>query len=150
MSAFTLAISCLITSNLSWFMGLTFLCIGSYAILLFTASYLASITSPIRNWVLFWLWLNPFILSGVISPLISSNILCTYRPGELIFQCSIFLSFHTVYGVLKARVLNWFALGNLFNLTQTQCHQLLNTNNDNNALKELSTTEQLNWTEWTS
>ena len=37
------------------------------------------------------LWLHPFILSGVISPLISSSILATYRPGEFIFQCPIFL-----------------------------------------------------------
>ena len=28
-------------------------------------------SSPIHNWVLFLLWLHPFILSGVISPLIS-------------------------------------------------------------------------------
>ena len=50
---------------------------GSYAILLFTASDLASITSHIHSWVLFLLWLHPFILSGVISPLISSSILGT-------------------------------------------------------------------------
>ena len=37
---------------------------GSYAILLFTASDLASITSHIHNWILFLLWLHPFILSG--------------------------------------------------------------------------------------
>ena len=36
----------------------------AYAILLFTASDLASITSHIHNWVLFLLWLHPFILSG--------------------------------------------------------------------------------------
>jgi len=48
---------------------------GSYAILLFTASDLASIISHIHNWVWFLLWLHPFILSGVISPLISSSIL---------------------------------------------------------------------------
>ena len=57
---------------------------GSYAILLFTASDLASITSHIHSWVFFLLWLHPFILSGVISPLISSSILgiclCTYQP----------------------------------------------------------------------
>ena len=31
----------------------------------------------------------------------------TYRPGdgEFIFQCPIFLPFHTVHGVLKARIL---------------------------------------------
>ena len=83
---------------------------GSYAILLFTASYLVSITSPIHSWVLFILWLHPFILSGVISPLISSSILGTYRPGEFIFQCPIFLPFHTVHGVLKAKILKWFAI----------------------------------------
>ena len=34
----------------------------------------------------------------------------TYRPGEFIFQCPIFLPFHTVHGVLKARMLKWFAI----------------------------------------
>ena len=29
----------------------------------------------------------------------------TYRPGEFIFQCHIFFPFHTVHGVLKARIL---------------------------------------------
>ena len=51
-----------------------------------------------------------FILSGVISPLISSSILGTYRPGEFIFQCPVFLPFHTFNGVLKARILKWFAI----------------------------------------
>ena len=90
MSTFTLAISCLTTS----------ICLihgsntpGSCAILLFTASDLASITSHIHNWLLFLLWLHPFILSGVISPLISSSILGTYRPGEFIFQCPIIFAF---------------------------------------------------------
>ena len=40
---------------------------------------------------------------------ISSSILGTYWPGEFIFQCPFFLSFPTVHGVLKARILNWFA-----------------------------------------
>ena len=83
---------------------------GSYAILFFTASDLASITSHIHNWALFLLWLHPFILSEVISPLISNRILGSYRPGKFIFQCSIFLPFHTVHGVLKARILKWFAI----------------------------------------
>ena len=83
---------------------------GSSAILLFTASNLASKAIPIHNWVLFLLWLHPFILSGVISPLISSSILGTYWPREFIFQCPIFLPFHTVHGVLKARILKWFAI----------------------------------------
>ena len=48
---------------------------GFYAILFFIASDFTSITSHIHNWMLFSLWLHPFILSGVISPLISSSIL---------------------------------------------------------------------------
>ena len=40
---------------------------GSNAILLFTASDLASITSHIHSWVLFLLWFHPFILSGNIA-----------------------------------------------------------------------------------
>ena len=83
---------------------------GSYVLVLFTALDLAFITSHIHNWVLFLLWLCLFILSGVISPLISSSILGTYRPGKFIFQCPIFLPFHTVHGVLKARILKWFAI----------------------------------------
>ena len=83
---------------------------GSYTVLLFTASDLASITSHIHNWVLFFLWLHPFILSGVMSPLISSSILSTYQPGEFLFQCPIFLLFHIVHRVLKARILKWFAI----------------------------------------
>ena len=47
MSMFTLAVSCLITSNLPWFMDL---CIpGSYAILLFIASDFTSITSQLTK-----------------------------------------------------------------------------------------------------
>ena len=49
-----------------------------------------------------------FILSGVISPLISSSILGTYQPGEFLFQYPNILPFHTVHGVLKA--LKWFAI----------------------------------------
>ena len=83
---------------------------GPCAILLFTTSDLTSITSHIHNWVLFLLWLHPFILSGVISPLISSSILSTYRLGEFLFQYLIILPFHTVHGALKARILKWFAI----------------------------------------
>ena len=46
-----------------------------------------------QKWVLFLLWLLLFILSGVISPLISDSILGTYWPGEFIFQCPIFCLF---------------------------------------------------------
>ena len=84
--------------------------LGSYAILLFTASDLASIISPIHGWVLFLLWPHPFILSGVISPLIFSSILGTYGPREFPFQYPIILPFHTFQEVLKARLLKWFSI----------------------------------------
>jgi len=58
-------------------------------------------------------WLPTFILFGVISPLISSNILGTYCPGEFIFQCPIFLPFHTVHGVFQGKN------------TSVVCHSLL-------------------------
>ena len=83
---------------------------GSYAMLLFTASDFTPLTSHIHNRALCSLCLHLFILSGVISPLISSSILGTYQPGEFIFQCPIFLPFHTVHGVLNVRILKWFAI----------------------------------------
>ena len=60
--------------------------------------------------MLFLLLLHLFILSGVISPLISHSILGTYQPGAFIFQCPVFLPFHVVLGVLKARMLKWFPI----------------------------------------
>ena len=74
----------------------------------FTASDFTFTTRHIHNWVLFQLWLSLFIPFRAISPLFSSIILGTYKTGEFIFQCHTFLPFHTVYGVLKARILKWF------------------------------------------
>ena len=82
---------------------------ASYTILLFTASDLPSITSHIHNWVMFLLWLCLSIVSGIISPLISSSILGTYWPGEFILHGPNFLLFHTLHGILKVRILKWFA-----------------------------------------
>ena len=55
-------------------------------------------------------WLSLFILSRDISALFYNSILGTYQPGEFIFHCPIFLPFHTVHGVLKARILKWFVI----------------------------------------
>ena len=107
MLMFTLAIPCLTTSNLPWFMDLTFQVPMQYCS---TALDFNSIISHIHNWVLFMLWLHLFSFSGVSSPLISRSILETYPPGEFIFQCPIFLPFHTVHGGLKARIKKWFAI----------------------------------------
>ena len=108
MSMFTLAISCLTHFQFALIHGSNIP--GSRAILFFTASDFTSITSHLHNWVLFFLWPHLFILCGVISPLISSSILGIYQPGEFIFQCPVFLPFHIVHRVLKARILKWFAI----------------------------------------
>ena len=107
MLMFTLGISCLTTSNLPWFMDLTFqvpmqYCAYSIGLYLYHCSHS-------QLGVVFALALS-LHFSGFISPLISSSILGTYRPGKFIFQCPIFLPFHTVHGVLKARILKWFAI----------------------------------------
>ena len=108
MLIFTLAISCLATFNLSRFKDLTsrFLCnIVLYSIRLYFHHW-----SHPQLGVVFALALSLHSFSGIISPLISSSILGTYRPGEFIFQCPIFLPFHTVHGVPKARILKWFTI----------------------------------------
>ena len=92
MLMFILAISCLTTSNLPWFVYPNIP--GSYAILFCTASDFTFITRHIHNWVLFSLWPNRYILSGAVSsfpPLFPRSILDTFRSGGLIFWCHIFL-----------------------------------------------------------
>ena len=60
---FILAISCLTTSNLPWFVDLTFQVLMQY----YSLQHQTLLTmSHIHNWVLLLLWLHPFILSGVI------------------------------------------------------------------------------------
>ena len=105
---FTLAISSLTTSNLPWFMDLTFQVPMQYCSLQHQTWLLPPDTSttghcfcPER--------LSLFFLFGAISLLFSSSLLGTYKPGEFIFPCHILLPFHTVHGVLKARKLKWFA-----------------------------------------
>ena len=111
MSIFALAISSLTTSKLPWFMT-RFLC-NSFQIpmqfVLFSIRLYFHRQSHTQL-VLFSLWLRLFIVYGIICPLFSSSILGTYQPGEFIFQCHIFLPFYAVHGVLKARILKWFAI----------------------------------------
>ena len=92
---FTLAISCLTTSNLPRFMALTFQVPMQYCSLQHQTLLLSTVTSTAGY---FLLWLHPFILSGVISPLISSSILGTYPPGEFILQCHLFAFSYCSWG----------------------------------------------------
>ena len=106
MLTLTLAISCLTTFNLPWFMKLAFQVPMQYCSLQIGLCFFHQSQPQLS--VVFASALS--ILSGVISPLISSSILGTYWPGEFIFQCPIFFPFHTVHGVLKERILKWFAI----------------------------------------
>ena len=109
---FTLAVSCLTTSSLPWFMDLTF---QFLTFQFFTASDFTFTSRHIQNWVSFLLWPSCFILSGAISncPLLfPSRVLNTFRPRGFIFQCH-FLPLHSVHGVLKARMLKWFEVVSL-------------------------------------
>ena len=108
MLMFTLAISCLTTSNLPWFVDLTFQVPMHSCPFQHQTFLLSPVTSTAGYF--FHFGSIPFILSGVISPLISSSILGTYRPGEFLFQYPIILPSHTVHGVLKARMLKSFAI----------------------------------------
>ena len=109
---FTLAISCLTTSNLPWFMDLTFQVPMQYCSLQHQTLLPSPVVSITGHCFLFGLvssfFLELFLQFGKI--IFSSTRLGTYQPGEFIFQCPIFLPFHTVHGVLKVRILKWFAI----------------------------------------
>ena len=62
----------------------------------FTTSDFTSTTRDIHNWGLFLLWLSLFTPFGAICLLSSSSTLGLYQAGEFIFQCRIFLPFHSV------------------------------------------------------
>ena len=91
------------SSNLPWFMDLTFQVPMQYCSL----QHWTLLPLPVTSTTGRCFCLAP---SFILSPLFSSSILGTYQPGEFMFQCLIFLPFHTVHGVLKARILKWFAI----------------------------------------
>ena len=119
MSIFILAISCLTTSNLPWFMDLTF--------------QVSMLRNHIHNQVLFLLWFILLILSGAISMIFSSSILGTYWSGEFIFQCHIFLLFYSLHGVLKVRILKWFAIP--FSMKHAEKQNIVNLDRHEDVLR---------------
>ena len=97
MSMFTLAISCLTTSNLPWFMDLTTFQVPMQY---FYVQHRTLLPSPVLATTgCCFRFGSAFIPSGAISPLSSSSMLGTYWPGKFIFQCHTFLPLHTVHGV---------------------------------------------------
>ena len=115
MSMFTLAISCLITSNLPLFMDLTFQVPMRYCSLQHRTDFhhqthsqvdaFSTLAQPLHSWSYF-----STLLQYHIALLFSSIILGTYWPGKLFFQFPIFLPFHIIHGFLKTRILKWFAI----------------------------------------
>ena len=98
---FTLAISPLTTSNLPWFMDLTFQVPMQYCSLHYWTLLPSTFTSLSLS----------LHSSGDFSPLFFSSILGNYWPGVfIIFQYHIFLLFHTIHMVLTVRILKWFAI----------------------------------------
>ena len=108
MSMFTFATSCLTTSNLPWFMNLTFQVPMQYCSLQHQTLLPSPVTSTTGCCFCFSS-ISSFFLE-YFSLLMSCSILDPYRPGKFIFQCPIFLPFHTVHGFLKARILKCFAI----------------------------------------
>ena len=104
MSMFTLAISNLTTSNLPWFMDLTFQVLMQYCSL----QHQTFATRHIHNWTLFPLWLSSFH-SGAIS---CSSPVAYWTPTYMGVHLSVsyLLPVCTVRGVLKAWMLRWFAI----------------------------------------
>ena len=94
MSTFTFAISCLITSNLPWFMNLTFQIPTQYCS--FLHWNLLSSPDNIPKWASFPLWPRRFFLSGAVCScplLFPRSTMDTFQSRGLIFHCHIFLPF---------------------------------------------------------
>ena len=104
MSVFTLAISCLTTSHLPWFMDLIFQVPMPYCSLqhwTWLSPLETSTSEHLFHFGLAEMGQSPFILSGAVSScplLFPGRTLDTFWPGGLIFQCHIFLFSHTVHG----------------------------------------------------
>ena len=108
MSTFTLAISCLTTSNLPWLMDQTLQVPMQYCSSQHQTSLLSPITSTTGYCFCFGsipsFFLEFFLHWYPVAHWVPTNL------GSFIFQCPIFLPFHTVHGVLQARILKWFAI----------------------------------------
>ena len=109
MSTFTLAISCLTTSNLLWFMDLTFQVPMQYCSLQHRTLLPSPVTSTAGCCFCF-ASVSSFFLELFLhwSPVAYFGHLQTW--GVHLSVSYVFLPFHTVHGVLKARILKWFPI----------------------------------------
>ena len=109
MSVFTLAISFLITSSLPLFMDLTihvpmqYCSLQHQTLLSPSDTFIAGHCFCFGSTSLFFLEL--FLCFSSASYWTPTDL-----GGGLFFQFHIILPFHTVHGVLKARILKWFSI----------------------------------------
>ena len=108
MSMFTLAISCLTTYNLPWFIDLTLQVPIQYCSL----QHQTFTTRSIHSWASYFGPASSFFLELLLIALYSSPVVyrISSNLGDLIFHCQIFWPFHTVHGVLTSRILEWLAI----------------------------------------
>ena len=105
---FIFAISCLTTYYLPWFMDLTFQVPVQYCSLQHQ-----TLLSPPDISIAGFRFLFDSASSFLLELFLDSFPVAYWKfiwPGKFIFQCHIFLPFHIVHGVLKARMLKWFAI----------------------------------------
>ena len=108
MLTFTLAISCLTNSNLPWFMDLTFQVPMQYCSLQHRTLLLSPVTSTTGYGFCFGS-IPSFFLELFLhwSPVAYGAPIDLGSPS---FSIPIILPFHIVHGVLKGRILKWFAI----------------------------------------
>ena len=105
MLMFTLAISCLTTFSLPWFMDLTFQVPMQYCFLQHRTLLLSPVLSTTGYCICFG-----SIPSFFLELFLHWSPVAYWAPRKFLFQCPIFFPFHAVHGVLKARILKWFAI----------------------------------------
>ena len=107
MLMFTLAISCLTTSNLPWFMDLTF----QFPMWYCSLQHQTLLLSPVTSTTGYCFWFGS-ISSFFLELFVHWSPVAYWAPidlGSSPLTILSFLSFHTVHGVFKARILKWFA-----------------------------------------
>ena len=110
MSTFTLAISCLTTSNLLWFMDLTFQVPMQYRSL-----HHQTLLLPVTSTTVCCFCFSS-IPSFFLELFLPWSPIAYWAPTDLgsssfsVLFFFFFLPFHAVHGVLKARILKWFAI----------------------------------------
>ena len=108
MLMFTPVISCLTTSNSPWFMDLTFQIPMQYCSLQHWTLLVSPVTSTTRCCFCFG-----SIPSFFLELFLHWSPVAYWAPTDLgssSFSVLSFLPFHTACGVLKARILKWFAI----------------------------------------